>query len=61
MSTFSGLDGVWYLSKVGTVGLSLPLAPAAPGMIDAAGTKIGKPQAAASTKPEQKKLAGRKA
>jgi hypothetical protein len=61
MSTFSGLDGVWYLSKVGTVGLTLPLAPAAPGMIDAAGTKIGKPQAASPAKPKQKKLAGTKA
>jgi Zn-dependent metalloprotease len=41
MSTFSGLDGCWYLSKQGTVGLTLPSAAAAPGMIDAAGTQVG--------------------
>jgi hypothetical protein len=62
MSTFSGLDGAWYLSKVGTVGLTLPLAPAAPGMIDAAGNKLGKPQATAPAKPKKKKAtAGQKA
>jgi hypothetical protein len=41
MSTFSGLDGCWYLSKQGTVGLTLPSAAAAPGMIDAAGAQVG--------------------
>ena len=30
-------------------------------MIDAAGTKIGKPQAATPAKPKKKKLAGAKA
>ena len=59
MSTFSGLDGAWYLSKVGTVGLTLPVAAPAPGMIDAAGNKIGK-QAPAPAKPKKKVTAGSK-
>jgi hypothetical protein len=46
MSTYSGLDGAWYLSKAGTVGLTLPVAPVAPGVVDAAGTVIGEPKKA---------------
>jgi hypothetical protein len=61
MSTFSGLDGTWYLSKVGTVGLALPLAPAAPGMIDAAGQTLGTPEVPAPAKSKKKELAGSKA
>jgi Zn-dependent metalloprotease len=41
MSTFAGLDGAWYLSKQGTVGLTLPVAAPAPGTADAAGTVVG--------------------
>jgi Zn-dependent metalloprotease len=43
MSTFVGLDGCWYLSKQGTVGLSLPVASLAPGMVDPAGTVVAAP------------------
>ena len=43
MSTFAGLDGCWYLSKQGTVGLSLPVAGLAAGMADPAGTVVGAP------------------
>jgi Thermolysin metallopeptidase, alpha-helical domain/Thermolysin metallopeptidase, catalytic domain len=56
MSTFGGLDGTWYLSKVGVVGLSLPIAPAIAGMVDAAGTVIGAPKKA----EPPKKQAGKK-
>jgi hypothetical protein len=41
MSTFAGLDGAWYLSKQGTVGLSLPATGLAPGMADPAGNLVG--------------------
>src|SRR5262249_55129273 len=41
MSTYTGLDGCWYLSKQGTVGLTLPSASAVPGMVNAAGTPVG--------------------
>jgi hypothetical protein len=41
MSTFAGLDGAWYLSKQGTVGLSLPATGLAPGMVDPAGNLVG--------------------
>jgi hypothetical protein len=41
-STFSGLDGCWYLSKQGTTGLAPDLAAASrPGLIDAAGNQTG--------------------
>jgi hypothetical protein len=39
MSTFVGSDGVWYLSKAGTVGLSVEPTIVALGEMDAAGTK----------------------
>jgi len=39
MSTFGALDGCWYLSKQGMVGLTLSSAGGAPGTIDAAGTE----------------------
>jgi hypothetical protein len=55
MSTFSGLDGAWYLSKVGTVGLTLPIAAPAPGMIDAAGSPIHAPKKVEAPKQEKKK------
>ena len=38
MTTFSGLDGCWYLSKQGMVGLTLASTGDAPATIDAAGT-----------------------
>jgi hypothetical protein len=41
MSTFAGLDGCWYLSKQGTVGLTLPVTALAPGMVDPAGNLVG--------------------
>jgi hypothetical protein len=41
MSTFTGLDGAWYISKQGTVGLAPGVADAIPGMIDAAGDRTG--------------------
>ena len=51
MSTFSGLDGCWYLSKQGTVGLTLPTAAALPGMVNAAGTQIGEEALAETRQP----------
>jgi hypothetical protein len=42
MSTFSGLDGCWHLSKQGTTGLAAVMAAASqPGPIDAAGNRSG--------------------
>ena len=38
MTTFAGLDGCWYLSKQGMVGLTLASTGDAPALIDAAGT-----------------------
>ena len=38
MTTFAGLDGCWYLSKQGMVGLTLSSVGDAPATIDAAGT-----------------------
>ncbi|QWF85183.1 hypothetical protein HUW46_08637 [Amycolatopsis sp. CA-230715] len=46
MSTFGGLDGAWYLSKEGTVGIAKSLLSATqPGSVDASGNGI--PKAAA--------------
>jgi hypothetical protein len=55
MSTFQGLDGCWYLSKQGLVGLTLRSAGVVPGALDAAGTPRGERAAA---KGRERQLAG---
>jgi len=55
MSTFAGLDGCWYLSKQGMVGLTLRSAGVVPGTFDAAGTAR---EERAAAKRRERKLAG---
>lgn len=51
MSTFAGLDGCWYLTKQGVVGLTFSSAGSAPALIDAAGTEQPEHAPAKSQEP----------
>ena len=55
MTTFLGLDGCWYLSKQGMVGLTLKSSGVVPGTFDAAGSAREERVAA---KGRERKLAG---
>ena len=58
MSTFAGLDGTWYLSKQGMVGLTLASVGSAPELIDAAGTVQAEQKPAKKRKAKAPDLAG---
>ncbi len=58
MTTFAGLDGCWYLSKQGMVGLTLSSTDDAPATIDAAGTALAEQPAIRRRAPELAGVAG---